>query len=146
MLQGLKVKRPIVVKVKVTDNFKNQMAAEIQETARKLDAELQQLDFQIKRLVAELEKKNPAGIPAAKQQVESEKHKRLQAKGKLTEQLRNIGKLALGAEVVQGTMESITEINVGDDWNEIMGVEIVVCDNKIIEIRRRSTNLDEPGR
>jgi methyl coenzyme M reductase subunit D len=143
MSQGLTIKRPVVVKVKVTENFKNQMAAEIQETVRKLDAELQQLDFQIKRLVSELEKKNPAGIPAAKQQVESEKQKRIQAKGKLTDQLRNIGKIAIGSEVVQGTMESITEINVGDDWQDIMGVEVIICDNKIIEIRRRSNS--EPG-
>lgn len=143
MAHGLTVKRPVVVKVKVTEKFKNQMAAEIQETVRKLDAELQQLDFQIKRMVSELEKKNPAGIPAAKQQVETEKQKRIQAKGKLTEQLKNIGKIAIGSEVVQGTMESITEINVGDDWQDIMGVEIIICDNKIIEIRRRSDS--EPG-
>lgn len=145
MSQALTVKRTVVVKVKVTENFKKQMAAEIQETVRKLDAELQQLDFQIKRMVAELEKKNSAGIPAAKQQVENEKQKRIQAKGKLADQLRNIGKIALGAEVVQGTMESITEINVGDNWSDIMGVEIIICDNKIIEIRRRANSCDDPG-
>lgn len=145
MSEGLTVKRPVTVKVKVTENFKKQMAAEVQEAIRKLEAELQQLDFQIKRMVAELEKKNPAGIPAARQQVENEKQKRIQARSKLTEQLRNIGKIAIGAEVVQGTMESITEIKVGDDWNDIMGIEIIICDNKIIEIRRRSNISYEPG-
>lgn len=145
MSEGLTIKRPVTVKVKVTEGFKKQMAAEVQETIRKLDAELQQLDFQLKRMVAELEKKNPAGIPAARQQVENEKLKRTQAKSKLTEQLKNIGKIAIGAEVVQGAMESIAEIKVGDDWNDIMGVEIVVCDNKIIEIRRSSNISYEPG-
>ena len=113
------------------------MAAEIQEAVRKLDSESQQLDFQVKRMVAELEKKNPPGIPAAKQHVENEKQKRIQAKAKLTEQLKNVGIMAIGSEIVQGSLESVTEINVGDDWYEIMGVEIIVCDNKIIEIRRR---------
>jgi len=145
MSEGLTVKRSVVVKVKVTEKFKNQMAAEIQETVRRLDAELHQLDFQIKRLVTELEKKNPAGIPAAKKQMEAEKQKRSQAKSKLTEQLRNIGKMAIGAEVVQGTMESIAEINVGDDWRDIMSIEIIICDNKIIEIRRRSNSSDDTG-
>ncbi|MHB9096158.1 MAG: YlqD family protein [Eubacteriales bacterium] len=137
MTAGLTIKRQVLVRVKVTEDFKKKMASEVQEAVKKLDAELQQLDFQVKRMAAELEKKNPAGIPAAKQHVENEKQKRVQAKAKLTEQLKNIGKMAIGAEVVQGTLESMTQINVGDDWNDIMGVEVVVCDNKIIEIRRR---------
>lgn len=136
MSNGLKIKRPVIVKVKVTEDFKRKMAAEIQEAVRKLESELQQLDFQVKRMIAELEKKNPPGIPAAKQHVEAEKQKRLQAKSKLTEQLKSIGMLAIGSEIVQGSLESVTEINVGDNWSEIMGVEIVICDNIIIEIRR----------
>ncbi len=134
----LTIKRTVLVKVKVTEDFKAKMALEIQDGIRKLDAELQQLDFQIKRMVAELEKKNPAGIPAAKQHVENEKQKRIQAKNRLTEQLKNVGLMAIGSEVAQGTLESITEINVGDDWNDIFGVEVLVCDDKIIEIRRTS--------
>jgi len=143
MTVGLTVKRPVVVKVKVTERFKSEMSLEIQETIRKLDAELQQLDFQLKRMVAELEKKNPAGITAARQHVEKEKQKRVEAKAKLTEQLKNVAKIAIGSEVVQGTLESITEINVGDDWNEIIGVEVVICDNKIIDIRRSKCDSDE---
>lgn len=137
MTAGLTIKRQVLVRVKVTEDFKKKMASEVQEAVKRLDAELQQLDFQVKRMAAELEKKNPAGIPAAKQHVENEKQKRVQAKAKLTEQLKNIGKMAIGAEVVQGTLESMTQINVGDDWNDIMGMEVVICDNKIIEIRRR---------
>ncbi len=137
MSEGLTIKRPIIVKVKVTESFKRKMGLEVQEALKKLDAELQQLDFQVKRTVAELEKKNPQGIPAAKQHFENERQKRQQAKNKLTQQLKDIGKIALGSEMIQGTLESITEIRVGDDWNEIMGVEIVVCDDKIVDIRRR---------
>ncbi|RJQ40845.1 MAG: hypothetical protein C4550_02755 [Nitrospiraceae bacterium] len=136
MTGGLTIKRPVIVKVRVTEDFKKKMAIEIQETIKKMDSELQQLDFQVKRIVAELEKKNPAGITAARQRVENEKHKRVQAKAKLTEQLKNIGKMAIGSEVVQGTLESVTEINIGDDWEDIMGVEVVICDNRIIDIRR----------
>ncbi|PKM82625.1 MAG: hypothetical protein CVU89_03755 [Firmicutes bacterium HGW-Firmicutes-14] len=135
MTKGLTIKRPVLVKVKVTEDFKNKMAREIRDTMQKLDSELQQLDFQVKRIINELERKNPAGIPAAKQHIENEKQKRLQARGKLTEQLKNIGQVAIGSEIVQGTLESIAEINVGDDWEEIMGMEVLVCDNKIIDIR-----------
>ncbi|WP_418790077.1 YlqD family protein [Phosphitispora sp. TUW77] len=143
MSETLTIKRPVLVIVKVTEGFKARMAAEIQENIKKLDAELQQLEFQLKRITVELEKKNPQGLPAAKQHVENERQKRLTAKSKLTEQLKNIGRLAIGTEVVQGSLESYTEINIGDDWEDIMGVEVVVCDNKIIDIRRRNQSSDE---
>ena len=138
MSEGLVIKRPVMVKVKVTEDFKQNMAAEAQENIKRLDTELKQLEFQEKRMVVELEKKNPPGISAAKQHVANEKQKRIQARNKLMEQIKSIGKVAIGSEVVQGTLESYIEINTGDDWNEIMGVEVVVCDNKIIDIRRRT--------
>jgi Skp family chaperone for outer membrane proteins len=136
-MESIKIKRPVIVKVKVTDSFKNRMAKELQEAIKKIETELQHLEFQSKRMIAELEKRNPPGIPAARQHLEQETQKRLQARQNLTEQLKNIGKLANGAEVVQGTLDSYTELRVGDDWNEIMGVEVVVCDDKIIAIRNR---------
>lgn len=136
-MESIRIKRPIIVKVKVTEKFKIRMAAELQEAIKKIEAELQNLEFQSKRMIAELERKNPAGIPAAKQHIEQETHKRVQARQNLTEQLKSIGKMAIGAEVVQGTLESYTELKVGDDWNEIMGVEVVVCDDSVIAIRNR---------
>lgn len=143
MVKGLTVKRPVLVKVKVTEDFKKNMAQEIQDAIKKLDSELQQLEFQAKRMIAELEKKNPTGITAAKQHCDNEKQKRIKAKYNLTEQLKNISKVAIGSEVVQGSIESVTDISVGDDWNDIMGMEIVVCDNKIIDIRRKKNRSHE---
>lgn len=136
-MEGIRIKRPVIVKVKVTEKFKNRMAIELQEAIKKIEAELQNLEFQAKRMIAELEKKNPPGIPSAKQQIDQETQKRIQARQKLTDQLKNIGKMAIGAEVVQGTLESYTELKVGDDWNEIMGIEVVVCDDSVIAIRNR---------
>jgi hypothetical protein len=140
---GLTIKRPVLVKVKVTEKFRQQMAYELQESLGILDKELQQLDFQEKRMIAELEKKNPSGIQSAKNHIDNEKRKRLNAKNKLTEKLKNLGKTAIGSEVVQGSLESYTEINIGDDWNEIMGLEVIVCDNKIIDIKRRKSDSHE---
>jgi len=137
-MESIIIKRPVIVKVKVTELFKNRMAAEIQEAVKKLEAELQQLEFQSKRMIAELEKRNPAGIPAAKQHLEQEMQKRLQGRQKLTDQLKSIGKMAIGSEVVQGTLESTSELKVGDDWNEIMGVEVLVCDDRVIAINNRA--------
>ncbi|HWI54205.1 MAG TPA: YlqD family protein, partial [Desulfobacteria bacterium] len=94
----LTIKRTIVVKVKVTEDFKKQMASDIQDAIRNMDAELQQLDFQEKRMVLELERKNLSAIPAARQQVEAERQKRMQARNRLTEQLKGVGQMAIGSE------------------------------------------------
>ena len=44
-------------------------------------------------------------------------------------------KMVIGAEIVQGTLERQVEVHVGDDMREIMNVEVLVEDDKIIAIR-----------
>ena len=44
-------------------------------------------------------------------------------------------KFAEGAEIVQGTLERQVEAKVGDDMRELMNVEILVEDDKIVAIR-----------
>ena len=44
-------------------------------------------------------------------------------------------KFVEGAEIVQGTLERQVEAKVGDDMRELMNVEILVEDDKIIAIR-----------
>ncbi|ADG82893.1 YlqD family protein [Thermincola potens] len=139
MLDNLTILRQVTVKAKVTEKFKNTMAAQIQDAIRKIDLELQNIDFQLKRTVAELEKQNPAGIPAAKKHFQDEREKRTKAREQLTEQIKQIGKLAIGSEIIQGTLDTLAEIKVGDNWQDIFNVEVVVCDDRIIEIRRRTT-------
>ncbi|MDD4170345.1 MAG: YlqD family protein [Desulfotomaculaceae bacterium] len=41
----------------------------------------------------------------------------------------------MGVEVVYGKMESPVEIKVGDDWRRVLGVEIVLQDGIITDIR-----------
>ncbi|MDA8211106.1 MAG: YlqD family protein [Clostridia bacterium] len=131
----LTIKRPVVVKARVTENFKMLAAAEVQEGIKKLEVELQQLEFHSKRMLAELEKQNPQGIAAAKQHLDSQRQKRLDSKNQLLGKLKEIGKWANGSEIVQGTLETITELKVGDTWSEVFGVEVILCDDKIVEIR-----------
>ena len=44
-------------------------------------------------------------------------------------------KLVLGAEIVQGTLERQVDVHVGDDMRELMNVEVLVEDDKIVAIR-----------
>lgn len=138
-MDTLKIVHQVPVKSKVTESLKTNMVAKMQETIKKLDLELQNIEFQTKRTVIELEKQNPPGITAAKKHFETERNKRLKAKEQLTQQIKQVGKLPLGSEIVQGNLDVIAELKVGDNWQEVLGVEVVVCDDRIVEIRRRTS-------
>lgn len=145
-MESLTIKRPVMVKIKVTENYKKSVAVEIQDAVRRVEAELQHLDFQTKRMIAELEKANPQGIPAARQHLDTERSKRLDARVKLLEKLKEIAKLAIGSEIVHGSLDTITEIKVGDSWHDIFAVEVVLCDGIIIEIRKSSQGAEEAAK
>lgn len=136
-MDSIKVTRPVTVKVKVTENFKMKMASEIQNTITKLEVELKQLDFHEKRMLGELEKHNPQGLQAAKAHIQEQREKRINTKNQLFAKLKEIGKWTLGSEVIQGTVDSIGEIKVGDKWQDVFGVELVLCDDVVVEIRNK---------
>ncbi|MDF9407451.1 YlqD family protein [Pelotomaculum isophthalicicum JI] len=134
-MESLTLIRPVLVKVKVTDNYKKNAIAELQDAIRRIEIDLQRLDYQEKRLVVELEKKNPQGIPAARQHLDQERQRMAENRHKLIDRLKEVGELSLGAEVLYGKMESPVEIKVGDDWRRVLGVEVVLQDGVITEIR-----------
>ncbi|OPY58186.1 MAG: hypothetical protein A4E55_01081 [Pelotomaculum sp. PtaU1.Bin035] len=134
-MESLTLIRPVLVKAIVTDNYKKAAVKELQEAIQLIEADMQRLDFQEKRLVSELEKKSPQGIPAAKQRLDQERQRMAENRQKLIYRLKEVGQLTLGSEVVYGKMESPVEIKVGDDWRRVLGVEIVLQDGIITAIR-----------
>ncbi|MEW6696201.1 MAG: YlqD family protein [Bacillota bacterium] len=130
----LTITRPVLVKVRVTDNYKKNLAMELRQTAARLELELQQIELQARKL-QELSKKNPGGVEAALAQLEQEKQRRLDTRLKLLDKIKEVGKLENGSEVLQGKVESFVQVQVGDDWNRLMNAEIVIQDGKVVEIR-----------
>lgn len=141
-MESLTIKRTATVKVKVTEGFKKQLAKEVQDTIQRFEVEVQHLDFQYKRMAVELEKTNPQGVNGLKQKFDIEKQQRLEKRAKLMEKLKDVAKLPIGAEVIQGTFDSITELKIGDKLSDIMGVEIIVEDGVVIDIRQSDWNKE----
>ncbi len=144
-MQSITITRPVVIKVRVTENYKKVVAAELQKAVQRLDLELQHLDFQMKKLAVELGKKNSQGLAAAKQQIEAQTHERLQKKQTLLEKIKEVSMLTPGTEITHGRVESLTELKVGDDWNKIMNIEVLVEDGIVQEIRRGLSENDRNG-
>jgi len=144
MVETIQLMRQVAVKAIVTENFKNQVAAEINRNLQQIDAELQQLEFKGKRAIADLEKR--AGSPmnaevriqieTIRQQVEAEKLRLLQLREEMQSQQQALTELPLGSVVTQFTVENPIEVRIGENiFQRLEGGEILVKDGVIQEIR-----------
>ncbi|CCO08478.1 YlqD family protein [Desulforamulus hydrothermalis] len=130
----LTVTRPVLIKIRVTDNYKKSLALELRHRVAGLESELQHIEHQIRKL-QEISKKNPGAAEAALAQWEQEKQSRLDTKLKLLDKIKEVGKLVNGSEVLQGKVESFVQVQVGDDWHRLMQAEIILEDGRVVEIR-----------
>ncbi len=134
-MEKLTINRKILVKAKVTEGFKKDLIQELQEGINKLEAELKFIEQRAKKMITELTLKASPQVAAVREQFEYEKLKREETKEKMAEQIKFISTLEIGNEVVQGEIEGPLEIQVGDNWDEIMQREILLEDGLIIAIR-----------
>lgn len=134
-MEKISVMRTITVKHIVTEGFKKKAALEIQEALKKVDMDLENFDKQTKRTITELTLKGHPQINQIKQQVEVEREKLNSYKQQLLERLKIISKLNINEEVIQGTVDGPMEIKVGDSFDGLNKVEIVLKDGVVVEIR-----------
>lgn len=134
-MKGITITRPVIIKVRVTGDYKKLQAAELREASARLDAQIRQLDLQHRRLT-EMENKNSPEIAGGLHRIDMERQKSLESKRRLADRLRELGSLTEGQEVVYGRVESLVDLEVGDDWDSLMSVEVVLEDGKVVEIRQ----------
>lgn len=134
-MNQITLKCPVTVKAKVTETLKKQLTAEIEDQVKRADLELQQIDFQGKRMLAEQAKEDAQGLLAIRQQIDAEKQKRLDFKAQASERLNEISELEIGSEIVRGNLEQIVTLKLGDDLHQAMATEVLLEDGKIIAFR-----------
>ncbi len=134
-MDRMTLKCPVTIKAKVTDELKRKMITEIQDGIKKVDLEIQQVEFQGKRMLTEQAKVDAQGLPALRQQIDMERQKRLDFKNHLLQKLKEAEAIENGSEVVQGQLERLVEIKVGDDMQSIMNAEILLEDGKVVAFR-----------
>jgi hypothetical protein len=144
MAETIQLMRQVAVKAIVTENFKAQVANEIERNLQQIDAELQQLEFKGKRAIADIEKRggNPPSpeikmqIETIRQQVEAEKMRLAQLREEMGAQKTALAELPIGSVVTQFTVENPIEVRIGENiFQRLEGGEILVKDGVIQEIR-----------
>jgi len=129
------IKRTITLKALVTPALKEEMLRDLHNTLQRLELELQQIEFQGKRLLLDAEKQGVQQVASTRQQIEEEKEKRLEMRGRLRQKITEVKGWEQGAEVVQGVVEGWVKVKTGDDISRIFGAEIVMENGKIVELR-----------
>ena len=144
MTDSLNLRRQAIIKAIVTDTFKQQASAELQGALQQIDMQMQQLEFQGKRAISDLEKKgiSPAGpeltaqLNQLKAQIEQERQNLFSAKNDMMQKLNMIGQLEPGSEFVQGNVDNFVDVKIGDNlYAKLSAPEIIVKDGVVIEIR-----------
>lgn len=144
MPQSLSLRRQVIIKAIVTENFKQQAAAELQQALQSVDMNLQQLEFQGKRAIADLEKRSvsPAGpmvqqqIEGIKSQIENERNQLMAAKNDMLQKLNIIGQLEINSEFVQAQVDNFVDVALGDNlYLKLATPEVIVKDGIVTEIR-----------
>ena len=122
---------PVTVKAKLTEKLRARLVDEAVKVAEQMELELKQINIDMQR---ELERS-----PQHEAQIRNFFSREMAPRqGRLDEaqhRKETLEKLALGAEILQGTTERQVELKIGDNLREAMNVEILVEDDKIIAIR-----------
>ncbi len=130
------VRRSISVQVIVTERFKQELQEELQQAADAAQRRIDQMEFQSRRFLADLQRTDLSQAMSARRQIESERRRHEALQQDIQRQLEEAAKLELGAEYPRGTLEGWVEVEEGDDlFRKVAGSEIVVKDGVIVEIR-----------
>jgi hypothetical protein len=130
------LRRPLAYRVIVTEQFRQEMGEELQRAADEVQAQLEQLDFQSRRYLLELQKTNLSQAIAARDEIEKEKRKQQRIREEILNRKKQIGEMQDGESFLRGTLEGTVEASVGDNLRNLLsGAEIVVKDDLIVEIK-----------
>jgi hypothetical protein len=133
-MDSITIRHPITLKAVVTEEFKANTVAELEEAIRELDAELSSIDFDTRRIIADLERQNLKQAMEFKRQIEVERNRRLDLKKTMEDKMVEVRAWQLDDEVVQGRIEGVAQVKVGDDLNKVMNATIVVKNGLVVKI------------
>lgn len=143
-MDSIQLKRPVAIKAIVTEKFKTEATKEIQEALQNFDLALQQLEFQGKRAMTDLEK-NPEvqNKEQARQNVQAQiDQQRAQInsqKAELLQRLNMISQLEMDSEFMQATVDNYVDVSVGDNlYEKLSNTEVIVKDGIVVEIRGKA--------
>ncbi|QDP40153.1 YlqD family protein [Radiobacillus deserti] len=128
----MQIIRKIPVKQVLTESSKETLHNQFISHQKQLEQECQQLKFEQRKL---LSKKGISREEVTKR-FQQEITKRTDKLKWIEFQLDQLETLPLGSELTEGEVESLVEVEVGSNWEELFGEQaIIVKDGTVIQIR-----------
>ena len=131
---GITIKRAVRVRVIVSEEFKAHRSAEIGAAIAKLEGVAKRIEFELESVSKRIDK-SPGQVAAVVERLRAGQRRNEQARAALARELDQVGSLEIGSEYDRGALEGLVEVDVGDDFAKLSSCEIVVKDDKIVEIR-----------
>lgn len=143
-MKSITLKRAVTLVVIVTDDFKEQLTAEVTAAIQEVDRNLQQLETQSRRYLFELQRTNLQQAAALRQRVDEERQRQNAVKSELERQLEEVGKLKPDDEFRRGSLEGTVDVKVGDNLPQVLNAaEVVIKDGIVQEFRYGTPQLME---
>jgi hypothetical protein len=135
-MASISVKRSVGVVVIVTEEFKEELKTELRQAAEEAQRRIEQMELQSRRYLAELQRTDLNQAIAARRQIEAERRRQDALKQEIQRQVEEAEKLEIGSEYPRGTLESMVELQHGDDLTDkLTGSQIVIKDGVIVDVR-----------
>ena len=136
---SLTIKRTITVRAVVTPRWKEDAERELSNAIANVDAQLSQLEPEGQQLVDEIRRQsaNPLDprvqeqVASVQQQVAAKRAELEEQKRQMLEQQRQVRELEMEQIVEQGQIESVCDVQVGDNLVEKLQAAVLVRDGVI---------------
>jgi hypothetical protein len=134
---SVELKRLVVVKVIMTQAFRDQMTREAQDTLKRLQENLAAIEGAALPQLETLKGTEPEQAAQLGERLEVERQRVQQAKSQLDWRVRELEGVQEGAELPFRTFEGPVTLTVGDDFlKKMANTEIVLKDWEVVEIRQ----------
>jgi len=135
-MPSLTVNRSIAVQVIVTEKFKEELKTELQAAADASQQRIDQMEFQSRRFLADLQRTDLSQAMSARRQIEAERNRQEALRQDIVRQLEEADKLELDSEYPRGTLQGVVELKEGDDLvQKLSAAQILIKDGLIVEVR-----------
>lgn len=133
----LHLKQNVIVKVVVTEKFKEDFKKELERQLGAAEGKARELKSSLARLVIESAGlQNPSYVETLKARIEEERMLQEAIASELREKIKEIDALPVDSVYPYTVIEGLVDVDVGDNlFKKISGVEVLIKDGVVIEIK-----------
>jgi hypothetical protein len=142
MAESLQIIRKVLVRSLVNEKLRSILNKELSDNLKAVNADFSNFQEQREGFIAQCRQKDikPDYDILKKMAMEEERFKNSRAQ--IEARIEAVAKLKDGEEYIHGTVDSMVNVGVGDNWHSVMtGVEVLLEDGLVKEIRERDVQI-----